>query len=94
MAVLGLCFAGYPLAWILFSRKSVLRSSDPEFVHGFGAGVGMTIGITLGVTLLGVAWSLFVRRHGPRNRRRLQIALMVGFFITVFVVTAAVRPAH
>ena len=91
---LGLFFAGYPLAWILFSPKSVLRSSDAEFVHGFGAGVGMTFGAILGVFLLGVAWSRYARRHSSRNRRRVEVALMVGFIITVLFVTAAVRPAH
>lgn len=88
-AALGLFFGGYPLAWILFSPKSVLRSTDEGFVHGFGAGVGMTLGMVLGVTLLGFAWSRFVRRFNWRVRRRLEIALMVGFLIVAFVAMSA-----
>jgi hypothetical protein len=65
--ILALSFAGYPLAWILFSPKSVLRSTDPEFVNGFGTGAGMTAGMILG----GVCVAVVVARlagHVRRNR--------------------------
>jgi hypothetical protein len=65
--ILALFFGGYPLAWILFSPKSVLRSTDPEFVNGFGAGVGMTAGMILG----GICVAVVLRLTGRLlpNRR-------------------------
>ena len=58
----GLAFAGYPIAWLLLSPKSVLRSNDPSFVMGFGAGVGAAVGVTVGVGLIGLAVSGILRR--------------------------------
>jgi hypothetical protein len=89
----GLAMAGYPIAWLVLSPKSVLRSNDSAFVNGFGAGVAMALGALFGVTLLGFAWSQFARRFSPRRRRRLEIGLMVTFFVAALVVSA-VRAAH
>jgi hypothetical protein len=66
--VLTLTFAGYPLAWILFSPRSVLRSTDPAFVQGFGAGVGLTLGVIAGVLCMTVAVVRFAGRLVPDRR--------------------------
>jgi hypothetical protein len=90
----GLATAGYPIAWLLLSPKSVLRSTDPAFVHGFGAGVATAFAVPAGVVMVGFAWSQFARRFTPRNRRRLEIALVAGFIVAVLVINATVRPAQ
>lgn len=93
VAVGGLAMAGYPVAWLLLSPKSVLKSSDAAFVNGFGAGVGMALGVIFGVSMLGFAWSQFARRFSSHKRHRLEMVLMVSFVVAALVVTAAVRPA-
>jgi hypothetical protein len=67
-AILALTFGGYPLAWILFSPKSVLRSTEPGFVYGFGAGVGMAVGMILGGVGTAVAAGLLKPHPRPPAR--------------------------
>jgi hypothetical protein len=86
LAAGGLVVAGYPIAWLLLSPKSVLKSTDSAFVNGFGAGVAMALGVIFGVTSLAFAWSQFVPRFSSRNRRRVQIGLLVSFSVALVIV--------
>jgi len=92
-AAAGMAAAGYPIGWLLLSPKAVLGSSDAAFVNGFGAGVAMTLGVIVGITMLGFAWSQVARRFGPLARRRIEIGLMVSFFVVILVVST-VWAAH
>jgi hypothetical protein len=77
LALLGLMLAGPPIAWLVLSPKSVLRSKDSTFINGFGAGLGTGFAAPVGVVLLGLAWSQFLRRHSPAFRRKASLASLL-----------------
>lgn len=91
-AIAGLAMAGYPIAWIMLSPKSLLRSTDVAFVNGFGAGFGFAGGFMLGVVLLGLSWHEFAGRLKPNTRRRIEIAALALVFVAAVIGTAMVTP--
>jgi hypothetical protein len=72
-AVLGfgaLVCLGYPTAWLLWSLKSPLHSTTPEYVYGFGAGAAFTLGLLLGAACGSLSLLMFVRLLAKKRRKR------------------------